>query len=232
MNRTIGIVLALMLLLVAALPAAAQGEDIVTIASGNDDFSTLVSAVQEAGLVETLQGEGPFTVFAPTNAAFAALPEGTLESLDEETLRSILTYHVVAGAVTAEDVMGMAPATVETVQGESLEISVQDGTVMVNGATVVTADIQASNGVIHVIDQVLLPPSVQAAMSGTDESGEEMSESSAPTTMAETGAESTPATLPETGADNSINFDLFALASVAIGLLLVVGVYVYRPRMR
>ncbi len=140
----------------------APADDIVTIASGNDDFSTLVAAVQAAGLVETLQGEGPFTVFAPTNEAFAKLPEGTVEDLlkpeSKDNLTAILTYHVVPGKVMAEQVLGMDGAEVATVQGASVTISVVDGSVKVDEATVTQTDIEASNGVIHVIDSVILPP--------------------------------------------------------------------------
>lgn len=124
------------------------------------EFNTLVAAVEAAGLVETLSGEGPFTVFAPTDAAFAALPEGTLDTLlqpeNRDQLVGILTYHVVAGNVSSDQVVGMTSAT--TVQGSDISISVVDGAVMINQATVTTADVQASNGVIHVIDQVILPP--------------------------------------------------------------------------
>lgn len=138
--------------------AAADAKDIVTIASEADDFSTLVAAVKAAGLVEVLKGEGPFTVFAPTNAAFAALPEGTVEALlkpeNKEKLAGILTYHVVAGKVMAKDV---AAGKVKTVQGKELTISVDGGTVMIDGAKVTKTDIVASNGVIHVIDKVILP---------------------------------------------------------------------------
>lgn len=130
---------------------------IVDIASDNEEFSTLVAAVTEAGLVETLSSEGPFTVFAPTNAAFEKLPDGTLESVlaDKEKLTDILTYHVVEGEVTSEQVAGMNSAT--TVQGQAVMIKVENGNVYINDAMVVTADIQAENGVIHVIDTVLLP---------------------------------------------------------------------------
>jgi uncharacterized surface protein with fasciclin (FAS1) repeats len=131
---------------------------IVDVAVGNPDFSTLVTALKAAGLVETLSGEGPFTVFAPTNAAFAKLPEGTLESLlaDIPELKKVLTYHVVAGKVMAADVTGMKSAA--TVQGSDVTIAVVDGSVKLNDAATVTAtDIEASNGVIHVIDSVLLP---------------------------------------------------------------------------
>lgn len=133
---------------------------IVDIAASNSDFSTLVTAVTEAGLVETLSG-GEFTVFAPTNAAFEALPEGTLDELladPEGALAGVLTYHVVEGTVMAEDVVGMDGQEVTTVNGAPVTITVDGETVMVNDATVVTTDIVASNGVIHVIDAVLVPP--------------------------------------------------------------------------
>ena len=130
---------------------------IVEVASANGSFETLVKAVQAAGLVETLNGEGPFTVFAPTDEAFSKLPEGTLQELlaNEEQLRKVLTYHVVPGRVTASDVQGMD--TAGTVAGESLRIRTESGSVMVDDATVVQADVMASNGVIHVIDTVLVP---------------------------------------------------------------------------
>jgi uncharacterized surface protein with fasciclin (FAS1) repeats len=132
--------------------------NIVETAVGAGDFTTLVAAVEAAGLVETLSGEGPFTVFAPTDAAFAALPEGTVEGLleDTEALTAVLTYHVVAGSVMSGDLSdGMTAATVN---GADITISIDGDTVMVNDATVVTADIETSNGVIHVIDSVILPP--------------------------------------------------------------------------
>lgn len=129
---------------------------IVDVAVADGNFKTLVAAVQAAGLVETLSGEGPFTVFAPTDEAFAKLPEGTVEALlaDKEKLTSILTYHVVSGKVMAADVMGLESAM--TVQGQELAIDTSDG-VMINNAKVILADVPASNGVIHVIDTVLLP---------------------------------------------------------------------------
>ena len=132
---------------------------IVETAAGNDIFSTLVAAVKAAELVETLSGDGPFTVFAPTNDAFAALPEGTVESLllpeNQAMLQKILTYHVVAGVVPSSAIQ---PGTVPTVEGNSVQLSIEDGAVMVDGATVIMPDVQTSNGVIHVIDAVLLPP--------------------------------------------------------------------------
>lgn len=133
-------------------------KDIVAVAAGNDDFSTLVAAVKAAGLVETLQGEGPFTVFAPTNDAFAKLPAGTVENLlkpeNKDQLVSILTYHVVPGKVMAADVVGLSEA--DTVQGSKITIDTADG-VKVDNANVVVTDINASNGVIHVIDRVIIP---------------------------------------------------------------------------
>ena len=134
-------------------------KDIVDTAVHAGGFSTLVAAVKAAGLVETLKGEGPFTVFAPTDSAFAALPEGTLTSLlkpdNKEKLQSILTYHVVAGKVLAKDVVSLSHA--KTVQGGKLAIHTTDSGVTVNGAKVVKTDILCSNGVIHVIDAVVLP---------------------------------------------------------------------------
>ncbi|MFN3801143.1 fasciclin domain-containing protein [Belliella pelovolcani] len=132
---------------------------VVDIAVGSPDHTTLVAAVSAAGLVETLSGDGPFTVFAPTNSAFAALPEGTLESLLEEAnkdqLTAILTYHVVAGNVLSSDLSDGQVVT--TLQGQELTVSIKDGKVMINGATAVAADLVGSNGVVHVIDAVLLP---------------------------------------------------------------------------
>lgn len=134
-------------------------KNIVQIASENGSFNTLVAAVKAAGLAETLQGAGPFTVFAPTDAAFAKLPAGTVNGLlaDKEALASILTYHVLSGKTVASDIMRGNGAMPATVNGQRLNITVRSGKVYVNGAQVVTADIQASNGVIHVIDAVLMP---------------------------------------------------------------------------
>ena len=147
--------------LVACAPTEMDdGDDIVDIAAGNEDFSTLVAAVSAAGLVETLKSEGPFTVFAPTNDAFAALPEGTVESLllpeNKDQLVAVLTYHVVPGAVTSDQLIGQS-LSVATVQGDTVDIDATGGGVMVDGANVTTADIIATNGVIHVIDSVILP---------------------------------------------------------------------------
>jgi uncharacterized surface protein with fasciclin (FAS1) repeats len=132
---------------------------IVDVAAGNPDFSTLVSAVQAAGLAETLSGEGPFTVFAPTNEAFAAVPAEVLDKLlaDKEALTKVLTYHVLPGQVMAADV---APGEVTTVEGSAATITDDGGTLKIDDATIVATDVAASNGVIHVIDAVLIPATV------------------------------------------------------------------------
>jgi uncharacterized surface protein with fasciclin (FAS1) repeats len=134
-------------------------KDIVDTAVAAGNFSTLAAALTAAGLIETLKSPGPFTVFAPTDAAFAKLPEGTIDNLlkpeNKAQLVSILTYHVVPGAVKAADVVKLSEAA--TVQGQSVKIAVKDGTVSIDGAKVTATDIAASNGVIHVIDSVLLP---------------------------------------------------------------------------
>ena len=132
-------------------------KDIVDTAVAAGDFNTLVTAVKAAGLVETLKGEGPFTVFAPTDAAFAKVPTDTLNALlaDKAALANVLTYHVVAGKVMAADVVKLTSAV--TVQGQAVSIEVKDGKVYIDGTQVVTTDIEASNGVIHVIDAVILP---------------------------------------------------------------------------
>jgi uncharacterized surface protein with fasciclin (FAS1) repeats len=140
----------------AILPDA----DIVDLAIQTEFLSTLVAAVKAGDLVDVLKGEGPFTVFAPTNDAFAKLPAGTVDTLlkpeNKAKLVAVLTYHVVAGKVYAKDLSdGM---TAKTVQGASVKISLKDGKAMVNNATVTTADIEATNGVVHVIDTVILPP--------------------------------------------------------------------------
>ncbi|MBJ7505366.1 MAG: fasciclin domain-containing protein [Ilumatobacteraceae bacterium] len=143
-----------------AVAEEAAAGDIVAVAVGNPDFATLVAALTAAGLVETLQGAGPFTVFAPTEAAFAALPEGLLAKLllpeNVAVLTAILTYHVVPGMVMSTDI---AAGDVATVEGSTVALTTDMG-VMVNGATVIAADVPASNGVIHVIDAVIVPPTV------------------------------------------------------------------------
>ena len=144
---------------IAVLSAAsftATAADIVDTAIAAGSFKTLVAAIQAAGLVETLKGKGPFTVFAPTDAAFAKLPAGTVDALlkDKAKLAAILTYHVVPGQLMAKDVKA---GQVKTVQGQSLTVATMGGKVMVDGATVTKTDIATSNGVIHVIDTVVLP---------------------------------------------------------------------------
>ena len=142
--------------------AAAEGKDIVDTAVAAGKFGTLAKALEAAGLVETLKGAGPFTVFAPTDEAFAKLPAGTLDDLlkpeNKEKLAGILTYHVVSGNVPAAEAIKLDGQTVKTVQSVTAPISVRDGAVYIGEAKVVQADVQASNGVIHVIDTVLLPP--------------------------------------------------------------------------
>jgi uncharacterized surface protein with fasciclin (FAS1) repeats len=139
--------------------SAADKKDIVDTAVGAGSFKTLVAAVQAAGLVDTLKGKGPFTVFAPTDEAFAKLPKGTVEDLlkpeNKAKLVAVLTYHVVPGKVMAADVVKLKEA--KTVQGQSVKIVVADGKVKVDAANVVKTDIETSNGVIHVIDAVILP---------------------------------------------------------------------------
>ncbi|MEM6379505.1 MAG: fasciclin domain-containing protein [Bacteroidota bacterium] len=147
----------------ASYAAAAGDSDIVSLAAGTEDLSTLVAAVKAAGLVEVLQGEGPFTVFAPSNKAFEALPAGTVETLlkpeNKEQLIQVLTYHVVAGKVLSTDLSNGMKAT--TVQGEEINVSIGDGKVSINDARVTAADVKASNGVVHLIDKVILPPSMR-----------------------------------------------------------------------
>src|SRR5579862_54552 len=141
----------------AMTPIVSAADIVVTAIAGN--FNTLVAAVKAAGPVDTLKGPGPFTVFAPTDEAFAKLPAGTLESLlkpeNRAKLQSILTYHVVSGKVMSQDVVKMDSA--KTVEGHNITIKTVNGVVMVNNAHVIKADIKASNGVIHVIDAVILP---------------------------------------------------------------------------
>lgn len=161
--RAIGFSVAIACCLTLARPVLAGcgtcDKTVVENAANNADFSTLVAAVKAAGLAETLSGSGPFTVFAPTNAAFAKLPEGTVESLlkpeNKAELVKILTYHVVPGKVMSKQVVKLDKA--KTVEGSEVAIAVSGGTVTVDGAKVVKSDINSSNGVIHVIDAVILP---------------------------------------------------------------------------
>lgn len=176
LNKITG-VFALVVTLLFSTNLKAQDSDIVDLAVATDDLSTLVTAVKTAGLVETLKGDGPFTVFAPTNAAFEALPEGVLEMLlkpeNKDKLTAVLTYHVVPAEVMSDDLEdGMKAGTVE---GSNATISIKYGDVMVDNANVVMADIDATNGVVHVIDAVILPPSIKEALAA-NKSEEEKSD--------------------------------------------------------
>ncbi len=203
MKKVFVLTLVTLLLVVGILPAAAAQADqnIVEVASSNDDFSILVTAIQAAGLAETLSGTGPFTVFAPTNAAFEKLPAGTLDSLlaDKDALTKVLTYHVVSGNVLAADVVGLNGQDVATVAGENVRVTVSGSTVKVNDSTVTQTDIEASNGVIHVIDTVLIPPSIANAAA--------------------------PQAMPQTGSSSTV-----PLMAVAAGLLIIAGTFVLRSR--
>ena len=171
-RTTFAPVVALAVALAAPTGASAQAaphqghasKNIVEVATAAGSFTTLLAAVKAAGLVETLQGSGPFTVFAPNDAAFAKVPKAALDELlaDKAALESVLTFHVVPGRVVAGDIVKAGGTVPKTVNGQPLDIKVRDGKVYVNGAQVVTADVPASNGVIHVIDTVLLPASVPA----------------------------------------------------------------------
>lgn len=153
--------LAVAVLFAAAAPAFAADKDIVDTAVAAGSFKTLVAAVKAAGLVDTLKSDGPFTVFAPTDEAFAKLPAGTVESLlkpeNKDKLIAVLTYHVIPGKVLAADAIKADGKSVKTVQGSSVKVKVTDGSVYIDKAKVVKADILTSNGVIHVIDTVILP---------------------------------------------------------------------------
>ena len=150
-------VLAIVVSSIVPAQAGSYKKDIVDTAVAAGSFETLVAAVKAAGLAETLKGEGPFTVFAPTDEAFAKLPEGTIEALlkDKDKLTAILTYHVVAGKVMAADVVKLSSA--KTVQGQDVDIKASSKGVMIDNAKVIKTDIETSNGVIHVIDTVILP---------------------------------------------------------------------------
>jgi uncharacterized surface protein with fasciclin (FAS1) repeats len=179
-----------------AAPPVQTQMDIVDTAVADGRFTTLAAALTAAGLVDTLKGPGPFTVFAPTDEAFAKLPAGTLDGLlaDKEALSKVLTYHVVSGKVMSSDVVKLNSA--DTVAGLSVSIKVEGDKVMVGDAQVIITDVEASNGVIHVIDTVLLPPAV------------------APT--------SAPAALPATGGDLPVSTYLL-IATAALGLVLLVS---------
>jgi uncharacterized surface protein with fasciclin (FAS1) repeats len=163
MKKVFGFLFALVIVMsmaIVPMVSAAQDKDIVDTAVGAGSFNTLAAALKAAGLVETLKGPGPFTVFAPTDEAFAKLPKGTLDDLlkpeNKAKLTAILTYHVVPGKVMAADVVKLKKA--KTVEGSDIKITMKDKKVMVDKATVIKTDVMASNGVIHVIDAVMMPP--------------------------------------------------------------------------
>jgi len=159
MMKRLSLGLLTVLTLTVSVAQAGEKKDIVDTAASAKEFKTLVAAIKAAGLIDTLKGDGPFTVFAPTDAAFEALPEGTLESLlqpeNKQKLVSILTYHVVPGKVLAKDVVKLSSA--KTVQGSDIKIEATDGKVQIDNAQVVKADILCKNGVIHVINKVMIP---------------------------------------------------------------------------
>ena len=209
--------------------AMADMADIVDTAVAAGSFNTLVAAVQAAGLVDALKGEGPFTVFAPTDDAFAALPEGTVDALLADPtgdLTQILLYHVVPGKVMAADLSdGMEAATL---QGKSVTFTLGDGVAMVNDANIIATDIETSNGVIHVIDSVILPPADEAmaeeAMAEVAAPAEAMTEASAEAAPAEAAsgdaaAEQAPERMPVTGGEqnNALGLIVAALALVVVG---------------
>ena len=161
MLKALTLALAGAVVAVSTAMAGMGGKTVVDVAANDGRFTTLVAAVKAAGLAETLQGEGPFTVFAPTDAAFEKLPEGTVENLlepeNKEKLQAILTYHVLPAKVMAGDIKGKQ-VSADTVNGTKLDVNATNGGVMAGGAKVIAADIAASNGVIHVVDTVILPP--------------------------------------------------------------------------
>ena len=158
--RKLSTLVAAVALMAVAAPAQAQDKDIVETAVAAGSFKTLAKLLGDAGLVETLKGPGPFTVFAPTDEAFAKVPAATLEALgkDKAALRNVLLYHVVAGKVMAADVVKLDGKGAKTVQGAEAKVMLMGGSVMLNNAHVVKTDIVTKNGVIHVIDAVILPP--------------------------------------------------------------------------
>lgn len=164
------IITALVLTIMLSMNAQAQDKNIVELAVGTESLSTLVAAVKAGDLVETLSSEGPFTVFAPTNEAFAKLPEGVVEMLlkpeNKDKLVAVLTYHVVSGKVMSTDLKNNMKA--KTVNGAEATIKLMGGKAMVDNATVAAADINASNGVVHVIDTVILPPSIKKALASAN----------------------------------------------------------------
>ena len=209
---------------------AAPVQDIVATAMAVDDFSTLVTAVQAAGLVDALQGPGPYTVFAPTNDAFAALPEGALDALlaDPEALKNVLFYHVVPGAIMAADITDGLVAT--TLQGDKVQFSLSGDSVLINDAQITTADIMASNGVIHVIDSVILPPA-DAALVGEPAAAPAAEEP--PATEEAPAVAAAPEQMPQTGVSfGSANGTLPVVLLVILGLFACAFVTRQRPAKR
>ncbi len=191
----------------APVTPTVTAKDIVDTAVADGRFKTLVAAVQAAGLVDTLKGKGPFTVFAPTDDAFAKLPAGTVEALlkDPAKLKDILLYHVVSGNVTAADAAKLTSAN--TVQGKPITIKAEGGKLMINDATVAIADVKTSNGVIHVIDKVILPPAAAAPVTATKPvtTTAVVTATKATTVTTPAAAAPAPATMPKTGADLSLS---------------------------
>jgi transforming growth factor-beta-induced protein len=219
-KHLVSIVLALVVVLLPSSFAFAQEGDIVDTAAANEDFSTLVAAVQAAGLVDALKGEGPFTVFAPVNAAFEPLAaDGTLDALLADPsgdLTQILLYHVVPGKVMSSDLSDGLQA--DTLEGSPLTFTVSDSGAMVNDANIVAADIEVSNGVIHVIDKVLVPPA-EGDMAESSEG--DMAESSE---MQASDEGMAPETMPVTGVGNTaIPMPMVAAAGL-LGVLAVAAV--------
>lgn len=196
-----------------------EEQTVMDLARANPNLSTLVTAIEEAGLDEVLAGAGPFTVFAPTDAAFDALPPATLDALlQDRELTSVLTYHVAAGRFTSDNLT--ATQVVRTVQGENVNVTVEAGRVRVDGAMVTQADIQGSNGVIHVIDAVLLPPAGNATptMTGT----------AITTAPAETGTVLTATTVPVNTTATAAGAD--SLPLVAVSLIAALAIVAARRR--
>lgn len=242
-HRIVSVLLALVLLMAVSSFAFAQDADIVDAAAANEDFSTLVAAVQAAGLVDALKGEGPFTVFAPINEAFEPLAaDGTLDALLADPsgdLTQILLYHVVPGKVMSSDLSD--GLTAQTLQGSPVTFTVTDSGAMVNDANIIAADIEVSNGVIHVIDKVILPPAeAEMAEEAEGEMAEEAEGEMAEGEMAEEAAEEmaapaeskggmAPETMPTTGIGQSA-LPAPMVVAVAVMAALVAGAMISRRR--
>ncbi|MBA3531394.1 MAG: fasciclin domain-containing protein [Ardenticatenales bacterium] len=199
------------LLVLTAVPVAAQGSDIVDTAAANGNFNTVGTALKASGLSAMLKGEGPFTVFAPTDAAFEKVPASMRQAIlaDQALLKSVLTYHVVPGNMSLEALKGMNGKTLTTAQGEMLQVTVAGDTVSLNNVPITTPDVVASNGVIHGIGGILMPPTVAQA-------------------MAAAAGGAAPATVPTAGADN-LTMTL-PLTLLLTGFFLLSGAYVLRRK--